>query len=71
MFYSEANQLVKYLEKYTLENAHDQVQAICLMHYKPESDEYLDDFVRKYRTFESAYSYLQNIVKKKKNKASH
>ncbi|CAF4280622.1 unnamed protein product, partial [Adineta steineri] len=34
MFYSEAHNLIKNLQNYTFDNAHEQVQAIRLMHYQ-------------------------------------
>lgn len=71
MFYSEARCLVKDLEGYTFDNAHDQVQAIRLMHYELENEKELIRFIKKYRTFDDAYAYLQHLARNRANEVSY
>lgn len=69
MFFSEARLLIKdrrLIEdpnNYTYENAHDQVQAIRLLHYKIGDDKVLCNLIKKCHTFDEAYSYLKNELK--------
>ncbi|CAF1234668.1 unnamed protein product [Adineta steineri] len=62
MFYSEAHNLIKNLQNYTFDNAHEQVQAIRLMHYQSDSEHELRSFIDNYRTFDDAYRYLQRLA---------
>ncbi len=71
MFYIEACRLAEDPAGYTLENAHDQVQAIRLMHYVEVDKEDIRDFVRKCRTFEHAHSYLRQLAKRQMNAVSY
>jgi hypothetical protein len=71
MFYSEAYHLVKDLEDYTFDNAHDQVQAIRLMHYESGDKDELVDFIDKHRIFEDAYPHLQRLAKKRATNVSY
>jgi helix-turn-helix protein len=70
MFFSEALHLLGSSKNYTLENAHDQVQAIRLMHYETNSKEKLLTFIEECKTFESAYAHLQNLARDRVKKVS-
>jgi hypothetical protein len=65
MFYSEASCLVENPKDYTFDHAHDQVQAIRLMHYESDDAAQLHHFIKTYRTFDDAYSHLQNLAKQR------
>ncbi len=71
MFYVEATRLIDNLENYTIENAHEQVQAIRLMHYDSPEEKKLLRFIDKYRTFEAAYSYLQQLARERVAEVSY
>ena len=71
MFYSEAYRLVENLKDYTFDNAHDQVQAIRLMHYESNDERELVRFIEKYKTFDEAYSHLQRLAKRRANDVSY
>jgi len=65
MFYSEACRLITTLKDYTFDIAHDQVQAIRLMHYESDDEEHLVNFIKTCRTFDTAYSCLQRLASKR------
>lgn len=71
MFYSEAQRSVPGLESYKIEHAHEQVQAIRLTHYQSDDKRELHDLIQSYRTFDEAYSYLQDLVTKGTTDVSH
>jgi hypothetical protein len=63
MFFIEAYHLLGSPKDYTLENAHDQVQAIRLMHYEIDDENELRNFIKKYKTFDLAYTHLQKLTR--------
>ncbi|CAF1200057.1 unnamed protein product [Rotaria sordida] len=65
IFYSEACQMMGNQENYTVDNAHDQVQAVRLMHYSSEDKNELYRLIKNYRTFDDAYSYLQSLTRQR------
>lgn len=71
MFYSEASQLIKSSKNYQIEHAHDQVEAIRLTHCIPDDQEKLYNFINFCRTFDEAYTYLQNLAAEKRTKVNH
>jgi hypothetical protein len=70
MFYSEAHRLVPDLTDYTMNNAHDQVQAIRLTHYQSDEEYQLKQLIGKYRTFDEAYSYLRDLARQQADTVS-
>jgi len=70
MFYSEARGLIGNSENYTFDIAHDQVQAIRLMHYDSIDENNLAHFIRKCPTFDDAYSYLRRLAKERADRVS-
>ncbi len=72
MFYGEARRRLKNKsENYTFDIAHDQVQAIRLMHYELDNEEDLLNLIENYRTFDTAYSYLQRLARKRVKEVSY
>jgi len=47
------------------------VQAIRLMHYESDDEEMLRSFIQNCRNFDAAYSYLQQVARKRVNKVSY
>ncbi len=71
MFFIEARRLLPDSKDYTLDNAHDQVQAIRLMHYETDDPKKLRTFIEKCPTFELAYSHLQGLTRERVEKVSY
>jgi hypothetical protein len=71
MFFIEARRLLPDPKGYTLDHAHDQVQAIRLMHYETDDPEELRTFIKKCPTFECAYSHLQGLTRDRVEKVSY
>jgi hypothetical protein len=71
MFYSEACRLLGNRPDYTFDHAHDQVQAIRLMHYESDDSDQLLRFIQDCRHFDEAYSHLQNLTKNRAREVSY
>jgi hypothetical protein len=63
MFYVEARRFCDNPTDYTFERAHDQVQAIRLMHYETNNEEKLRTFIQKCTNFDRAYAHLQELAR--------
>ncbi len=71
MFYIEARRIARNPTNYTFDIAHDQVQAIRLMHFEIADKESLSNFINNCPTFEAAYSYLRQLAKERVQKVSY
>ncbi|CAF4761925.1 unnamed protein product, partial [Rotaria sp. Silwood1] len=71
MFYSEASRWMDNPNDYTVDNAHDQVQAIRLMHYASEDEYGLHRLMKNYRTFDDAFYYLQSLARQRAQTVSY
>ncbi|CAF2043353.1 unnamed protein product [Rotaria magnacalcarata] len=63
ILFSEASYWMNNPSAYTVDIAHDQVEAIRLTHYNSQDPQQLYTFIKKNRTFDDAYTYLQNLAK--------
>ncbi|CAM4931547.1 unnamed protein product [Rotaria socialis] len=63
ILFSEASCWMDNPNGYTIDIAHDQVEAIRLTHYNSQDSDQLYKFIRKNKTFDEAYIYLQNLAK--------
>lgn len=48
---------------YTMEHAHDQVQAIRMLRFETEDEDEFRHYVEKYHTYNDACAHLQSLLR--------
>ena len=70
MLFSQARQFASESKGYTMENAHDHVQAIRLMRFESGDQSDLRTLVSKYKSFDEAHSYLRRLARTQPDRVS-
>lgn len=65
LFYIYMNGLIGEETSYTVEDAHEQVSAIRLLHFETNDEEKLKHFAKRYKKFDDAYAHLQELIRKR------